>query len=119
MRRPRDWFTMCGISEVLAFILVLGALTDIVRNHRRVIRLQAAWSYDTQDRECLRLADAYLRAAVREADEAGRWPEGSERRSSGRESAAFNNSQRGAMIRMAVEAHEMARKLRRLGRVEE
>jgi hypothetical protein len=118
MSVSRVRFTLRRMMVALALLLILGALADRFRNHRRVVQFQAAWAYDTQSRECHRLAEAYCREAAREEQEAQHWPEGSEQRQSHLDAAAFHNSQRAGVQQVGKAAHEMATSLRRLARVE-
>jgi hypothetical protein len=119
MQTPRVRVTKRRMLVALALLFVSGALTDIFRNHRRVVRLHAAWAYDTQNRECIRLAQAYSREAVRQEQEAQHWPAESAQRKTRLEAAAFNNSQREGVMQVAIAARAMARNLRRLARVEQ
>jgi hypothetical protein len=119
MRLLRVRLTVRWTIAAVAFLVVLGALTDVFINHRRVVRLRAAWAYDTQDRECHRLAEAYSREAVRQEREAEHCPEGSERRETRLEAASFYHSQRAGVLQVGAAAHEMAKHLRRLARVEQ
>ncbi len=103
----------------VAFLVVLGALTDVFANHRRVVQLRAAWAYGTQDGECHRLAEAYSREAVRQEREAEHYPVGLERRWACLEAAAFYDSQQAGVLQVGAAAHEMAKHIRWLARVEQ
>jgi len=119
MRLLRVRLTVRWTIAVVASPVVLGALTDVFTNQRRVVWLRAAWAYDTQDRDCRRFAEAYSREAVRREQEAEHCPGGSEERKAHLEAAAFYDSQRAGALRVGAAAHEMAKDLRRLARVEQ
>jgi hypothetical protein len=116
MKLPRGRLSVRGTIIVAVTLLLTMALTDLARNHRRVVQFQAAWSYDHQWRECERLAIAYAREAGREQAEADRWPEGSDQRGLHLQAVALNGSLRADAARVGGVARKMASELRRMAR---
>lgn len=117
MRLPSVRFTVRGMMIAVASIVVSFALTDMLRNHRRVVQLRAAWAYDVQDQDCVRLALAHTREAARERQEAARWPAGSPQRDSHLRAAAFEATSAAQTSQVGGAARRMASELRRVARV--
>ena len=117
MKLPHMRFTIRRMMVGVVSLLVVFALTDLYRNHRRIIWFQAAWDYDKQHRDCMRLAAAYEREAARERQEAARSLEGSSQRDSRLQAATFNVTIEENVVRVCVAARRMASELRRLARI--
>jgi hypothetical protein len=116
MRLPRVQFTVRRIGFLVGAVLVISAFTDLALQERRIVRFNAAWSFDHQYRDCTSLALHFTEKSARERRAARFWPEDSPQRGMLLEAARQDEEAAMNYQRVAEGAQTFARELRQLAR---
>jgi hypothetical protein len=114
MKLPHLRFSVRRIGFLVGFVLVVSALTDLAVQQQRVVRFNAAWSFDHEYRACSDLALICTEKSARERRAGRLWSENATQPGLLLEAARQDEELAKSYQQVAEFAQKFARELRHL-----